>query len=56
MNSKTIWKMNLKRFGIELTNFYCVSIAPRREEYEKLQQYKEELALGSNFLPAKANA
>lgn len=38
-----------ERFGIELTNFYCVSIAPRREEYEKLQQYKEELALGSNF-------
>ena len=30
-------------------SFLEVSIAPRREEYEKLQQYKEELALGSNF-------
>lgn len=37
------------RFGIELVNFYCESIAPRREEYEKLRGYKEELALGQGF-------
>lgn len=37
------------RFGIELTNFYCESIAPKSEEYEKLQEYKEELALGQSF-------
>lgn len=36
-------------FGIELVDFYCESIAPRREEYEKLRGYKEELALGSAF-------
>ena len=29
-----------ERFGIELTNFYCESIAPRPEEYEKLRGYK----------------
>ena len=38
-----------ERFGIELTNFYCVSIAPKPEEYEKLRGYKEELALGAGF-------
>lgn len=38
-----------RRFGIELTNFYCVSIAPKPEEYEKLRNYKEELALGNGF-------
>lgn len=37
------------RFGIEITNFYCESIAPRQEEYEKLRNYKEEMALGENF-------
>ena len=37
------------RFGIELTNFFCESIAPRPEEYEKLRGYKEELALGQGF-------
>lgn len=37
------------RFGIELTNFYCVSIAPNPEEYERLRNYKEELALGNKF-------
>ncbi len=36
-------------FGIELTNFYCESITPRPEEYEKLRGYKEELALGAGF-------
>ena len=38
-----------ERFGIELVNFYCDTIAPNREEYEKLQNYKEELALGQDF-------
>lgn len=38
-----------ERFGMELTNFYCISIAPKPEEYEKLRGYKEELALGDDF-------
>lgn len=38
-----------ERFGIELINFYCESIAPKPEEYEKLRLYKEELALGGEF-------
>lgn len=38
-----------ERFGIELANFYCESIAPKPEEYEKLRGYKEELALGQGF-------
>ncbi len=38
-----------ERFGIELVNFYCESIAPKPEEYEKLRGYKEELALGQGF-------
>lgn len=38
-----------ERFGIELTNFYCMAIAPKPEEYAKLQCYKEELALGIDF-------
>ena len=38
-----------ERFGIEVVNFYCVSIAPKPEEYEKLRGYKEELALGTGF-------
>lgn len=38
-----------ERFGIEIVNFYCVSIAPKPEEYEKLRGYKEELALGAGF-------
>lgn len=37
------------RFGIELVNFYCESIAPNPDEYEKLRKYKEELALGHEF-------
>lgn len=36
-------------FGIQLVNFYCESIAPKLEEYEKLRGYKEELALGQGF-------
>ena len=38
-----------ERFGIEIINFFCESIAPRPEEYRKLQKYKEELALGGDF-------
>lgn len=38
-----------ERFGIELVNFYCETIAPKPEEYEKLRGYKEELALGAGF-------
>lgn len=38
-----------ERFGIELINFYCETIAPKPEEYEKLRGYKEELALGVKF-------
>lgn len=36
-------------FGIEIVNFFCESIAPNPEEYEKLRTYKEELALGVDF-------
>lgn len=38
-----------ERFGVEIVNFYCESIAPRPEDYEKLRNYKEELALGADF-------
>jgi len=38
-----------ERFGMELTHFYCVSIAPKPDDYKKLQGYKEELALGADF-------
>ena len=31
------------RFGIEVINFYCESIAPRPEDYIKLCEYKEKL-------------
>lgn len=37
------------RFGIRVISLFCESIAPRPEEYEKLRQYKEELALGADF-------
>ena len=38
-----------ERFGIELVNFYCEAIVPRPDEYKKLQDYKEQLALGPDF-------
>lgn len=38
-----------ERFGISVVNFYCESIAPKPEEYQKLKKYKEELALGEGF-------
>ena len=37
------------RFGIELTNFFCESIAPRPEEYKRLKEYKDDMALGQGF-------
>lgn len=37
------------RFGIELLNFYCEAIEPNPEQYKKLQEYKQELALGMDF-------
>lgn len=37
------------RFGIDITNFYCEAVTPRPEDYEKLRNYKEELALGEGF-------
>ncbi len=43
-----VFKENLdkefNRFGIELTNFYCISIAPPSDEYDKLQAKKKEQA------------
>ena len=42
-------EQEFERFGIELINFYCVSIGPNSNEYEKLQRYKEELAFGKDF-------
>lgn len=38
-----------ERFGIGLTNFYCICIAPKDGDYEKFRGYKEDLALGYNF-------
>lgn len=37
------------RFGIKILNFFCESIGPNPEEYAKLRQFKEELALGNDF-------
>ncbi len=38
-----------ERFGAEIVNFYIETISPPKEEFEKLRQYKEELALGEDF-------
>ncbi len=46
---KKVLDDEFERFGIEIVNFYCVSISPKPEEYEKLRKYKEELALGTEF-------
>lgn len=37
------------RYGIKVMSLFCESIAPGQQEYAKLRQYKEELALGSEF-------
>ena len=36
-------------YGLELVNFFVESISPPKEQYAKLRQYKEELALGEGF-------
>lgn len=36
-------------YGIRLLDFYIESISPLKEEFSKLQKYKEELALGDAF-------
>lgn len=46
---KSALNNEFERFGIQLVNFYCESIAPGKKEYKKLQKYKEELALGKEF-------
>lgn len=38
-----------ERFGVEIQNFYIEAISPPKEEFEKLRNYKEELALGNSF-------
>lgn len=42
-------KTEFQRFGAELVNFFIETISPPKEEFEKLRQYKEELALGGEF-------
>ncbi len=37
------------RFGIEIVNFYCEAIAPKKEEYEKFRNDKEKIAIGKDF-------
>lgn len=42
-------KTEFQRFGAELVNFFIETVSPPKEEFEKLRQYKEELALGGEF-------
>lgn len=42
-------KDEFDRFGAEVVNFYVETITPPKDEYEKLRNYKEELALGGDF-------
>ncbi len=42
-------KTEFQRFGAELVNFFIETVSPPKEEFEKLRQYKEELALGGDF-------
>lgn len=37
------------RFGVEIVNFFIDTISPPKDEFEKLRNYKEELALGNDF-------
>lgn len=46
---KDVLNGEFEKFGIEIVNFYCESISPNPKEYERLQRYKEELALGTEF-------
>ena len=47
--TKNMIENSFFEYGIEITSFYVESIKPPKEEYEKLRQYKEELALGDKF-------
>ena len=38
-----------ERFGVEIVNFFIENISVPKEEFKKLQSYKEELALGNEF-------
>ena len=38
-----------ERFGVEIVNFFIETISVPKEEFQKLQGYKEELALGNDF-------
>ena len=42
-------KDEFDRFGAEVVNFFVETIAPPKDEYEKLRIYKEELSLGGDF-------
>lgn len=42
-------KNEFDRFGAEVVNFYVETIAPSKDDYEKLRTYKEELSLGEEF-------
>lgn len=42
-------KNEFDRFGAEVVNFYVETIAPLKDDYEKLRAYKEELSLGEEF-------
>lgn len=42
-----------ERFGVEIVNFYIDTISPPKNEFEKLRNYKEELALGNDFYRQK---
>ncbi len=37
------------RFGVKIENFFVQAISPGDEDYAKLREYKEELALGGDF-------
>lgn len=38
-----------ERFGIEILNFFVESVSPPKEEYARLRELKEEIALGRDF-------
>lgn len=42
-------KNEFDRFGAEVVNFYVETIAPLKDDYEKLMAYKAELSLGEEF-------
>lgn len=48
-NALNILKKDFENSGIELINFFIESISPPKDQYAKLRQYKEELALGERF-------